>query len=309
MTTYQPETYTESEFSEFGEFGETESEQFLGNILGGLVGGEVVSPLSEAQEYELATELLEISSEEELEQFLGGLIKKVGGFVRGPIGSAITGVLKSVARKALPMVGSALGSMVAPGIGTAIGGKLGSMASGLFEVEMESMSGEQAEFEVARRVVGLTAASARLAAQAKPRPGVSPHTIARAAVAQAARAYAPGLHRQLVQSIKSSTGASVRPGSTGAQAAPGGMPFRPGATPRPQYRNRLGATPWYAGSQAVPGVVYADGGDPGIAASAGDEPFEDNYMDTTPPQASTNGGVGTSGRWVRRGRRIVLFGA
>jgi len=41
-----------------------------------------------------ASELLEISSEEELEQFLGGLIKKVGGFVRGPVGQALGGVLK-----------------------------------------------------------------------------------------------------------------------------------------------------------------------------------------------------------------------
>ena len=33
--------------------------------------------LSEAEEYELASELLGVSSEEELDQFLGGLIKKV----------------------------------------------------------------------------------------------------------------------------------------------------------------------------------------------------------------------------------------
>src|SRR5262249_29631303 len=64
--------------TEFGEFGETseygEAEQFLGGILGSLIGGgEVGSPLSEAQEIELASELLEISNEQELEQFLGNV--------------------------------------------------------------------------------------------------------------------------------------------------------------------------------------------------------------------------------------------
>src|SRR5262245_29061506 len=70
--------FLEGEFGE-GEFGETyeANEQFLGSILGSLIGGGEVSPLTEAQEIELAAELLEISSEQELEQFLGGLFKKV----------------------------------------------------------------------------------------------------------------------------------------------------------------------------------------------------------------------------------------
>ena len=70
--------------------------------------------------------------------------------------------------------------MVAPGIGTAIGSKLGSLASGLFEVELEGMPQEQAEYEVARRYVGLAASAARNAALARPRPGVSPVSVARA---------------------------------------------------------------------------------------------------------------------------------
>ena len=58
------------------------------------------------------------------------------------------------------MVGGALGTMVAPGIGTALGSQLGSAASNLFELELESMPQEEAEFEVAKRLVGLTAAAA-----------------------------------------------------------------------------------------------------------------------------------------------------
>src|SRR5262245_10096582 len=92
-----------SESLETGEFGEYEAhEQFLGGILGSLLGGGEVSPLTEAQEIELASELLEITSEQELEQFLGGLFKKVargvGTFIKSPVGRALGGVLKGVAK-------------------------------------------------------------------------------------------------------------------------------------------------------------------------------------------------------------------
>src|SRR5215207_771093 len=118
---------------EMGAMGETQ----------GYVGGELESPLNEQQETALAQELLEISSEEELEEFLGnvfrGVAKAVGGVIRSPIGQALGGVLKNVAKTALPMVGGALGSFVAPGIGTALGSKLGSLAGNLFETNYESM--------------------------------------------------------------------------------------------------------------------------------------------------------------------------
>src|SRR5436190_6203108 len=77
-------------------------------------------------EMELAAELLEITNEQELEQFLGDIVKSVGSFVKGPVGQALGGVLKNVAKTALPAVGGALGTMIAPGIGTAIGSQLGS---------------------------------------------------------------------------------------------------------------------------------------------------------------------------------------
>jgi uncharacterized protein (DUF697 family) len=210
----------EGEFGEVGEFGETGEFQEMG------------SPLHEVQEMELASELLEITNEQELEQFLGNVFKSVaraaGGLIRSPVGQALGGILKNVAKQALPVVGGALGSMVAPGIGTALGSKLGAMAGNLFEVELESMDREQAEFEVARKYVQLAATAARNAALAP--PNVPPRVIAQRAVAAAARQYAPGLVRV---------------------AADGG---------------------------------YADGG----------------YGGYTRPR---------SGRWVRRGRKIVLYGA
>jgi uncharacterized protein (DUF697 family) len=195
---------TESAFGEVGmegpfEFGSSVTGESSG--VGELVGEAIAegsygemesgSPLSEAQEMALAAELLEITSEEELEQFLGGIIKKVGGFVKGPIGQAIGGALKKVAKTALPMVGGALGNLVLPGVGGALGSKLGGMASKLFELEEEFVASEQGEFEVARRMVRLTAGAAQNAARAP--SNAPPAAVAQAAIAQAARQHAPGL--------------------------------------------------------------------------------------------------------------------
>ncbi|MGV9947012.1 hypothetical protein [Rhodococcus aetherivorans] len=151
-----------------------------------------------ALENELAMELLEITSEEELDQFLGKLARSVvrgaGKFIRSPIGKALGGVLKSVAKAGLPMVGGAIGSFIAPGVGTALGSKLGSMASKLLEAEEAEMLGEdEAEEEAARRYVRFARAAYRNASRT-PR-SVPPQVAVRAATVGAARVYAPTLLR------------------------------------------------------------------------------------------------------------------
>ena len=138
----------------------------------------------ELQETELAAELLEITNEQELEEFLGGLVKAAGSFIKSPVGQALGGVLKDVAKSALPVVGGALGSVVAPGIGTAIGSQLGSMASNLFEMGYET-NYEQEQFETAKKVVQLATTAAQ-AAQAAP-PHIPPQVVAQQAVQQAAQ--------------------------------------------------------------------------------------------------------------------------
>jgi hypothetical protein len=79
-------------------------------------GSTFEGPFSEAEEMELASALLEVGDEAELDQFLGDLFKKasraVGGIIKSPIGKALGGMLKGVAKKALPMVGGALGSFI-----------------------------------------------------------------------------------------------------------------------------------------------------------------------------------------------------
>ncbi len=178
------------------EFNEYQGETFPGEMTDASTGemyGEL--PLNEAMEMELAAELLGVTNEEELEQFLGGLVKKVGGFLKSGVGKTLGGVLKGIAKKALPIVGGAIGSFVAPGVGTAVGSSLGSMAGKLFGLELEGLSGEDREFEVARRFVRLASAAARQAALAPPH--MTPYAAAKKAVVLASRKHAPGLYGYL----------------------------------------------------------------------------------------------------------------
>ena len=163
------------------------------------------NPFSEAEEMALAAELLGITDEAELEQFLGGLIKKaVGGLSKvasGPLG----GVLKGLAKKALPIVGGVLGSMIPiPGVGTAVGSAVGSALSKALEMEFAGLNGEDQEFEMARHVVRVAGSAAQKVAQAQ--PGADPQATARHAVLAAARQHTPGLAQTGMASPTQSTG-------------------------------------------------------------------------------------------------------
>src|SRR5262245_15167344 len=121
------------------EFGGYETENFEYSEWSGEGGG-----LSEADEMQLASELLGVSSEAELDQFLGSLIKKassaIGSVVRSPIGQAVGGVLKSAAKKALPLAGGALGGYIGGPLGAKIGSGLASAAGSALGLEAESMA-------------------------------------------------------------------------------------------------------------------------------------------------------------------------
>jgi hypothetical protein len=141
--------------------------------IGGPPTGELTFPLSEAEEVELAAELLAVSTEAEMDQFLGNVfkgvwkgIKKVGSAV-GKIARPLGGILKAVAKKALPFVGGALGSLIPiPGVGTAVGSALGGALSKALELEYAQLDREEAEFEMARRFVRIAATAAQRAALA-----------------------------------------------------------------------------------------------------------------------------------------------
>ena len=156
---------------------------------------EPEGPFSEIEEMELAAELLGVSSEEELDQFLGKLIRKagqaIGKFAKSPLGGKLLGILKGAAKTALPLVGKAAGAFVGGPAGAAIGGKLAAGAGRMFGLELEGLSPEDQEYEVARRFVRFAGAATQNAATAP--PNFPPGDAATGAAATAARRHAPGL--------------------------------------------------------------------------------------------------------------------
>ena len=158
---------------------------------------EAESALDEAEEMELASELLEVTDEGELEQFIGNFVKR---FVRSPVAKALGGLLKNAARQTLPIVGTALGGPA--------GGDVAAQAGKLFGLELEGLSAEDQEFEAARQFVRFADQAAKNAAQAE--PGVPPQTAARAGFVAAARQHAPGLVRPTGRPLP--TGARKRRG-------------------------------------------------------------------------------------------------
>jgi hypothetical protein len=157
--------------------------------------GEWGEVLGEAELQEMASELLSVNSEAELDRFLGGLLKKAasaaGAFLKGPMGQQLGGLLKGAAKKLLPMAGQAIGNMVAPGQGGAAGAQLAAKASEALGLELEGLSHEDREFEVAQQFVRFAADATRRATAAA--RGAHPAAAAREAVAGAAERFAPGL--------------------------------------------------------------------------------------------------------------------
>jgi hypothetical protein len=158
----------------------------------GQSSGEV---FGENELMELAAELLEVTNEQELDHFLGDLIKKagsaIGTFVRSPVGKAIGGVLKSAAKTALPIAGGALGAYVGGPLGAKLGSSLGSMAGQALGLELEGLSQEDREFEATKQFVKFAGETVKNALSAP--PNIDPVTAAKAAAAEAARVHAPGL--------------------------------------------------------------------------------------------------------------------
>ncbi len=153
------------------------------------------SLLSEADETELASELLEVNNEAELDQFLGKLLSRAaraaGSALRSPMGQALGGVLKGVAKKALPLAGGALGTFVGGPLGARIGSGLASAAGNALGLEAEALEQEDREFEGAKQFVRLGADTVNQAAGA-PAMADARAVVQNAAIAAAQR-HAPGL--------------------------------------------------------------------------------------------------------------------
>lgn len=191
---------------EFGEF-EFESEfEFP---------GELQEVFNEGEQMELAAELLEVRDEQELNHFLGDLIRKASGVlgkaVHSPLGQQLGGILKANAKnaalQAVPVVSDAIGSRV--------GGRLGaSIAKGL------TAFGTSAIGQSTKRSIRKTANSKGPSGSCSSPPirsstrrgasGADPRMVARSAIIKAAQSVAPGL-------LQAGAGANYapRPGGRG----------------------------------------------------------------------------------------------
>jgi hypothetical protein len=150
---------------------------------------------SDNRELALAGELLEIDSEEELDQFLGklvsGAVRAGRAFMKSDAGRAVGGLLKTAAKKALPQIGQAVGDYFVPGAGGAAGAKAGAFVGKALGLELEGLSGEDRQFEVSRAFVRFADEVARSAAAAP--PSVPPAVAASRAASVAAARHLPGL--------------------------------------------------------------------------------------------------------------------
>jgi hypothetical protein len=203
-----------------------EREEFL-EVLGEVVGegsyeAEEEGPSGalfqgEVPEAELALELLGVSTEQELDRFLGNLVGRAVGAIRGfaksPTGEALKGIAKSAIGQALPVVRRAVGEWARPGYGDR-GARAGKAAGDPLGLELEGLSQEDQEFETAQALVRWTADAARRAA-AMPAQA-PPARAAKAAAVAAAQRLAPGLAQVVNRMPVAGAGA----GGSASQAPP-----------------------------------------------------------------------------------------
>ena len=184
--------------------------------------GEMEAPFDEVEEMQLASELMEITDEAELDQFLGNLIRRagqvVGRAVQTPLGRAVGSYLKGAFRSSLPGL-SGLYAAAAPvfgrmsdsrapsgngagnGFGYPAAANAGGDERGADEPPMNESAGDQ-EFELARDLVRMagsavsnaTNAVSNAASGALQSPqGRTLQNVARSAVQAAASAHMPAL--------------------------------------------------------------------------------------------------------------------
>jgi hypothetical protein len=144
--------------------------------------GETGEVFDEADVEELASRLLDVGNEAEFDRLLGGMIshaaQQVGEELSAPLGRAVGGLLKSLAKQALPPAGTTLG-----------GGA--SSPAHMLGMELEGLGEVEADFECAKQFVRLAGEAVRNAVESEPL-GIPAH-VAEAAVTTAAKVYAPAL--------------------------------------------------------------------------------------------------------------------
>ncbi|HLK96609.1 MAG TPA: hypothetical protein VK364_02470 [Hymenobacter sp.] len=229
---------SQGEYSQ--EYGQEFGQEFSGEF-GQEYNNEYEFNQGENLELEMAYQLLEVSNEEELNQFLGGLMSKAASAVKGaassfvgsPAGQSVGKYLVNVGKNTLPQLGAKYGSQYGGQYGGQLGGalggrlgplgatagnylgkKAGSLAGGaagkwagtqagnflasnaqrIFNLELETLSPENQELEIARSFVRFATDVTRRANQAvRQNPNVGLADLGRQVIGASAQQYAPGL--------------------------------------------------------------------------------------------------------------------
>ncbi len=187
---------------------------------------------SDADEMELAAELLATNDEQELDQFIGKLIGQAGEGsgkpVKGKTGSKLGGFLKGALGKLLPAAAGIAGGVFGGPLGAKAASSVASAAGKAFGLELEGLSPEDQEFETARRFVRFAGEAAKQAGKAA-QVIDDPQTAAKKALTAAAKKFAPGLLAPVFKSMQSEVTAAAstrsnadRPGHSGRWIRQGG---------------------------------------------------------------------------------------
>ena len=217
----------EYEFSTNGEFGQS-FEQAFGQEAS--YGSNETFEMGQDPELEMAYQLLEVSNEYELNQFLGNLMSKAvgavksaaSGFVNSATGKGVGQYLVNFGKQTLPKlaaqyggkavgalgqriggarfgaVGSKAGNWVGSQAGNWAGSKAGnavaSNAQRIFNLELETLEPEDQELEIARSYVRFANDLTRRASQVtRQNPQISLGDLGKQVIPTSASQHAPGL--------------------------------------------------------------------------------------------------------------------
>ncbi|MEU3688355.1 hypothetical protein [Streptomyces narbonensis] len=280
-------------------------------------GAEAEGSLDEVQEMELAGELLEVTDEAEMDQFLGKLVRAAAPLLRGGPGKALRKLLRGAARQFLPVLGSTAGNLLVPGLGGVVGGQLASKAGSLLGLEVEGLSQEDQEFEAARQFVRFAADAARNTAGSEGEAGSEAETAA-SYEAEYGTAYEGDFEGDLEGDFESDLGGEYEADLAGEFGDASGAEFAFEEEGEGQGDLEALSAEEYADEYELEGEAGAEGEfDAGAARAAvlnaaqryapGLVPIVSGAVPGTAAPAAY-GGRRASGRWVRRGGTIVLIG-
>lgn len=156
------------------------------------------SIFDESQELNLASGMLEVVNEAELDHFLDDVIREAGVAIGSDVGPsdarAIGHVLKKAIHQILPPAGIDKDAIAGGSVGAQLGGGL-SAAGPMLGLELEGLSPEDGEFEAARQFLRFAGQTVKQAVEdaSSSDPYHVAHDVAHRAATEAAGVFAPGL--------------------------------------------------------------------------------------------------------------------